>query len=207
MVSSDKIKIYTKVVGLKRQPFLAEFGGYQYPVPMYYVFWLSQKAGGTRLLSLTATNEMGFRINYDLYSRFGVNTGTRKETSLVVLLAKLFDKSVVKTTYPKGTLSKDYSFTFELVRLTDFVATYKMLVNGEFTVYLNLAFKTMDKISELVAQLDDTTSPIIRNAMSIIYDIYLHDYKTKNDLTAIGEKLLNYYAPFLYSNLRAEFFQ
>lgn len=207
MVSSDKIKIYTKVVGLKRQPFLAEFGGYQCPVPMYYVFWLSQKAGGTRLLSLTATNEMGFRINYDLYSRFGVNTGTRKETSLVVLLAKLFDKSVVKTTYPKGTLSKDYSFTFELVRLTDFVATYKMLVNGEFTVYLNLAFKTMDKISELVAQLDDTTSPIIRNAMSIIYDIYLHDYKTKNDLTAIGEKLLNYYAPFLYSNLRAEFFQ
>lgn len=207
MVSSDKIKIYTKVVGLKRQPFLAEFGGYQCPVPMYYVFWLSQKAGGTRLLSLTATNEMGFRINYDLYSRFGVNTGTRKETSLVVLLAKLFDKSVVKTTYPKGTLSKDYSFTFELVRLIDFVATYKMLVNGEFTVYLNLAFKTMDKISELVAQLDDTTSPIIRNAMSIIYDIYLHDYKTKNDLTAIGEKLLNYYAPFLYSNLRAEFFQ
>ena len=82
-----------------------------------------------------------------------------------------------------------------------------MLVNGVFTVYLNLAFKTMDKISELVAQLDDTTSPIIRNAMSIIYDIYLHDYKTKNDLTAIGEKLLNYYAPFLYSNLRAEFFQ
>lgn len=207
MASSDKIKIYTKVVGLKRQPFLAEFGDYQYPVPMYYVFWLSQKTGGTRLLSLTATNEMGFRINYDLYSRFGVNTGTRKETSLVVLLAKLFDKSVVKTTYPKGTLSKDYSFTFELVRLTDFVATYKMLVNGEFAVYLNLAFKTMDKIGELVAQLDDTTSPIIRNAMSIIYDIYLHDYKTKNDLTAIGEKLLNYYAPFLYSNFRAEFFQ
>lgn len=207
MVSSDKIKIYTKVVGLKRQPFLAEFGDYQCPVPMYYVFWLSQKTGGTRLLSLTATNEMGFRINYDLYSRFGVNTGTRKETSLVVLLAKLFDKSVVKTTYPKGTLSKDYSFTFELVRLTDFVATYKMLENGEFAVYLNLAFKTMDKIGELVAQLDDNTSPIIRNAMSIIYDIYLHDYKTKNDLTAIGEKLLNYYAPFLYSNFRAEFFQ
>lgn len=207
MVSSDKIKIYTKVVGLKRQPFLAEFGDYQCPEPMYYVFWLSQKTGGTRLLSLTATDDVGLRINYDLYSRFGINTGTRKETSLVILLAKLFDKSVVKTTYPKGTLSKDYSFTFELVRLTDFVATYKMLVNGEFTVYLNLAFKTMDKIGELVAQLDDTTSPIIRNAMSIIYDIYLHDYKTKNDLTAIGEKLLNYYAPFLYSNFRAEFFQ
>lgn len=207
MASSDKIKIYTKVVGLKRQPFLAEFGDYQCPVPMYYVFWLSQKTGGTRLLSLTATDDVGLRINYDLYSRFGINTGTRKETSLVILLAKLFDKSVVKTTYPKGTLSKDYSFTFELVRLTDFVATYKMLVNGEFAVYLNLAFKTMDKIGELVTQLDDTTSPIIRNAMSIIYDIYLHDYKTKNDLTAIGEKLLNYYAPFLYSNLRAEFFQ
>lgn len=207
MVSSDKIKIYTKVVGLKRQPFLAEFGDYQCPVPMYYVFWLSQKTGGTRLLSLTATDDVGLRINYDLYSRFGINTGTRKGTSLVILLAKLFDKSVVKTTYPKGTLSKDYSFTFELVRLTDFVATYKMLVNGEFAVYLNLAFKTMDKIGALVAQLDDTTSPIIRNAMSIIYDIYLHDYKTKNDLTAIGEKLLNYYAPFLYSNFRAEFFQ
>jgi hypothetical protein len=207
MVSSDKIKIYTKVVGLKRQPFLAEFGGYQCPVPMYYVFWLSQKTGGTRLLSLTATDDVGLRINYDLYSRFAINTGTRKETSLVILLAKLFDKSVVKTTYPKGTLSKDYSFTFELVRLTDFVATYKMLVNGEFAVYLNLAFKTVDKIGELVAQLDDTTSLIIRNAMSIIYDIYLHDYKTKNDLTAIGEKLLNYYAPFLYSNFRAEFFQ
>lgn len=207
MVNSNNIKIYTKVVGLNRQPFLAEFGDYQCPVPMYYVFWLSQKTGGTRLLSLTATDEVGLRINYDLYSRFGINTGTRKETSLVVLLAKLFDKSVVKTTYPKGNLSKDYSFTFELVRLTDFVATYKMLINGEFAVYLNLAFKTMDKIGELVAQLDDTTSPIIRNAMSIIYDIYLHDYKTKNDLTWVGEKLLNYYAPFLYSNLRAEFFQ
>ena len=207
MVNSNNIKIYTKVVGLKRQPFLAEFGDYLCPVPMYYVFWLSQKTGGTRLLSLTATDEVGLRINYDLYSRFGINTGTRKETSLVVLLAKLFDKSVVKTTYPKGNLSKDYSFTFELVRLTDFVATYKMLINGEFAVYLNLAFKTMDKIGELVAQLDDNTSPIIRNAMSIIYDIYLHDYKTKNDLTGVGEKLLNYYAPFLYSNLRAEFFQ
>ena len=72
MVSSDKIKIYTKVVGLKRLPFLAEFGDYQCPVPMYYVFWLSQKTGGTRLLSLTATDDVGLRINYDLYSRFGI---------------------------------------------------------------------------------------------------------------------------------------
>lgn len=204
MTNSDKIKVYTKVVGSQRQPYLVEFGDYKLPVPMYYVFKLSQKVGGVRLLSLTATNEMGFRINYDLYSRFGINTGTRKETSLVVLLAKLVEKSTTTDSYPKGTLSKDYSFTFELVSMADSIATYEMRANGEFVVYLNLEFKNIDKLVEVVSTFDDTTSHIIRDAMSIIYSIYLQEYKTKTELISVGERLLNYYAPYLYSNFRSE---
>lgn len=204
MTNSDKIKVYTKVVGLKRCPYLVEFGDYKFPVPMYYVFKLSQKVGGVRLLSLTATNELGFRINYDLYSRFGINTGTRKETSLVVLLAKLVENSVTKTSYPKGTLSKDYSFTFELVSMADSIVTYEMCVNGEFVAYLNLAFKNIDEIAEVVSTFDDTTSHIIRDAMSIVYSIYLQEHKTKTELISVGERLLKYYAPYLYSNFRSE---
>lgn len=204
MTNSDKIKVYTKVVGSQRQPYLVEFGDYKFPVPMYYVFKLSQKAGGVRLLSLTATNEMGFRINYDLYSRFSINTGTRKETSLVVLLAKLVEKSTTTASYPKGTLSKDYSFTVELVSMEDSVVTYELWVNGEFAVYLNLEFKNIDKIAGVVSTFDDTTSHIIRDAMSIIYSIYLRGYKTKTELISVGERLLKYYAPFLYSNFRSE---
>lgn len=204
MTNSDKIKVYTKVVGSKRCPYLVEFGDYKFPVPMYYVFKLSQKVGGVRLLSLTATNEMGFRINYDLYSRFGINTGTRKETSLVVLLAKLVENSVTKTSYPKGTLSKDYSVTFELVSMADSIVTYEMRVNGEFVAYLNLAFKNIDEIAEVVSTFDDTTSHIIRDAMSIVYSIYLQEHKTKTELISVGERLLKYYAPYLYSNFRSE---
>lgn len=204
MTNSDKIKVYTKVVDSKRQPYLVEFGDYKFPVPMYYVFKLSQNVGGVRLLSLTATDEMGFRINYDLYSRFGINTGTRKEISLVVLLAKLVENSTLKTSYPKGTLSKDYSFTFELVDMTGFVATYELRVNGEFAVYLNLAFKSIVEIAKVVSTFDDTTSHIIRDAMSIIYSIYLQEYKTKTELISVGERLLKYYAPYLYSNFRSE---
>lgn len=204
MTNSDKIKVYTKVVGSKRCPYLVEFGDYKFPVPMYYVFKLSQKVGGVRLLSLTATNELGFRLNYDLYSRFGINTGTRKETSLVVLLAKLVENSVTKTSYPKGTLSKDYSFTFELVSMADSIVTYEMCVNGEFVAYLNLAFKNIDEIAEVVSTFDDTTSHIIRDAMSIVYSIYLQEHKTKTELISVGERLLKYYAPYLYSNFRSE---
>lgn len=204
MTNSDKIKVYTKVVGSKRCPYLVEFGDYKFPVPMYYVFKLSQKVGGVRLLSLTATNELGFRMNYDLYSRFGINTGTRKETSLVVLLAKLVENSVTKTSYPKGTLSKDYSFTFELVSMADSIVTYEMCVNGEFVAYLNLAFKNIDEIAEVVSTFDDTTSHIIRDAMSIVYSIYLQEHKTKTELISVGERLLKYYAPYLYSNFRSE---
>lgn len=204
MTNSDKIKVYTKVAGSKRCPYLVEFGDYKFPVPMYYVFKLSQKVGGVRLLSLTATNELGFRINYDLYFRFGINTGTRKETSLVVLLAKLVENSVTKTSYPKGTLSKDYSFTFELVSMADSIVTYEMCVNGEFVAYLNLAFKNIDEIAEVVSTFDDTTSHIIRDAMSIVYSIYLQEHKTKTELISVGERLLKYYAPYLYSNFRSE---
>lgn len=88
--------------------------------------------------------------------------------------------------------------------MADSIATYEMRANGEFVVYLNLEFKNIDKLVEVVSTFDDTTSHIIRDAMSIIYSIYLQEYKTKTELISVGERLLKYYAPFLYSNFRSE---
>lgn len=48
------------------------------------------------------------------------------------------------------------------------------------------------------------TSHIIRDAMSIVYSIYLQEHKTKTELISVGERLLKYYAPYLYSNFRSE---
>lgn len=90
MKTPENIKIKRRLVGLKRLPTLIEINNYKYPVPMYYVFRLDPVTRDTKLLSLTVTDSWGHRVKYDVYSTLGLNTGTMKETSLVVLLEDLY---------------------------------------------------------------------------------------------------------------------
>lgn len=140
MKTPENIKIKRRLVGLRRLPTLIEINNYKYPVPMYYVFRLDPVTRDTKLLSLTVTDSWGNRVKFDTYSTLGLNTGSMKETSLVVLMQDLIDTSKSKVTYPKGTLSSSHKITLEYVRSGNYTVTYKLLSDDEFYAFVNLEY-------------------------------------------------------------------
>ena len=204
MVNTDIVKIRKRLVGLKRLPTLIEIGNYKYPVPMYYVFQLNPVTQNTKLLSLTVTDELGLLLTSDIYYKLGINSGSRKETSLVILLADLVLANKAKITYPKGTLSNIYSITLELGPFEQGRLTYKLFADNNFYAYLNLEYKGLDQLGYNTLGIDDTVSDTLKDAISIVYSILLKDYSSEKELVYLCEKLSKYYTPTLYSKLRSE---
>lgn len=204
MANTDIVKIRKRLVGLKRLPTLIEIGNYKYPVPMYYVFQLDPVTQTTKLLSLTVTDELGLLLTSDIYYKLGINMGSRKETSLVILLADLVLANKAKITYPKGTLSNIYSITLELGQFEQGRITYKLFADNNFYAYLNLEYKGLDQLGYNTLGIDDTVSDTLKDAISIVYSILLKDYSSEKELVYLCEKLSKYYTPTLYSQLRSE---
>ena len=204
MVNKDIVKIRKRLVGFKRVPTLIEVGNYKSSVPMYYVFQLDPITQNTKLLSLTVTDELGLLLTSDIYYKLGINLGSRKETSLVVLLADLVLANKAKITYPKGTLSNIYSITLELGQFEQGRITYKLFADNNFYAYLNLEYKGLDQLGYNTLGIDDTVSDTLKDAISIVYSILLKDYSSEKELVYLCEKLSKYYTPTLYSKLRSE---
>lgn len=204
MANTENVKIRKRLVGLKRLPTLIEIGDYKYPVPMYYVFQINPVTQNTKLLSLTVTDELGLLLTSDIYYKLGINQGSRKETSLVILLADLVLANKAKISYPKGTLSNLYSITLELGQFEQGRITYKLFAGNKFYAYLNLEYKGLDQLGYRTLGLDDTVSDILKDALSIIYSILLKDYSSEKELVSLCETLHKYFTPTLYSKLRSE---
>lgn len=204
MGNIDIVKIRKRLVGFKRVPTLIEVGNYKSSVPMYYVFQLDPITQNTKLLSLTVTDELGLLLTSDIYYKLGINSGSRKETSLVVLLADLVLANKTKITYPKGTLSNIYSITLELGQFEQGRITYKLFADNNFYAYLNLEYKGLDQLGYNTLGIDDTVSDTLKDAISIVYSILLKDYSSEKELVYLCEKLSKYYTPTLYSQLRSE---
>ena len=204
MGNIDIVKIRKRLVGFKRVPTLIEIGDYKYPVPMYYVFQLNSVTQNTKLLSLTVTDELGLLLTSDIYYKLGVNSGSRKETSLVILLADLVLANKSMIVYPKGTLSNLYKITLELDSFEQGRLTYKLFADNNFYAYLNLEYKGLDQLGYNTLGIDDTVSDTLKDAISIVYSILLKDYSSEKELVYLCEKLSKYYTPTLYSQLRSE---
>lgn len=204
MKNTDIVKIRKRLVGLKRLPTLIEIGDYKCSVPMYYVFQLNPVTQNTKLLSLTVTDELGLLLTSDIYYKLGINNGSRKETSLVILLADLVLANKAKITYPKGTLSNIYSITLELGQFEQGRITYKLFADNNFYAYLNLEYKGLDQLGYNTLGIDDTVSNTLKDAISIIYSILLKDYNSEKELVSLCETLHKYFTPTLYSKLRSE---
>lgn len=204
MKNTDIVKIRKRLVGLKRLPTLIEIGDYKYPVPMYYVFQLDPVTQNTKLLSLTITDELGLLLTSDIYYKLGINMGSRKETSLVILLADLVLTNKAKITYPKGILSNIYNITLELGQFEQGRITYKLFANNQFYAYLNLEYKGLDQLDYEILGIDDNVSDTLKDAISIIYSILLKDYSSEKELVSLCETLHRYFTPTLYSKLRSE---
>lgn len=185
-------------------PTLIEIGDYKYPVPMYYVFQLDPVTQNTKLLSLTITDELGLLLTSDIYYKLGINMGSRKETSLVILLADLVLTNKAKITYPKGILSNIYNITLELEQFEQGRITYKLFANNQFYAYLNLEYKGLDQLDYEILGIDDNVSDTLKDAISIIYSILLKDYSSEKELVSLCETLHRYFTPTLYSKLRSE---
>lgn len=204
MKNTNIVKIRKRLVGLKRLPTLIEIGNYKYPVPMYYVFQLDPVTQNTKLLSLTVTDELGLLLTSDIYYNLGINSGSRKETSLVILISDLVLTNKSKIVYPKGILSNMYKITLELDSFEQGRITYKLFANNNFYAYLNLEYKGLDQLGYKTLGIDDTVSDTLKNAISIVYSILLKDYSSEKELVFLCEKLSKYYTPTLYSKLRSE---
>lgn len=204
MANTDIVKIRKRLVGIKRVPTLIEVGDYKDSVPMYYVFQLDPITQNTKLLSLTVTDELGLLLTSDIYYKLGINMGSRKETSLVILLADLVLANKAKITYPKGALSNLYSITLELGQFEQGRITYKIFANNNFYAYLNLEYKGLDQLGYNTLGIDDTVSDTLKDAISLIYSILLKDYSSEKELVSLCERLSKYYTPTLYSQLRSE---
>lgn len=204
MANTDIIKIRKRLVGFKRVPTLIEIGDYKYPVPMYYVFQLNPVTQNTKLLSLTVTDELGLLLTSDIYYKLGINSGSRKETSLVILLADLVLANKSMIVYPKGTLSNLYKITLELDSFEQGRLTYKLFADNNFYAYLNLEYKGLDQLGYNTLGIDDTVSDTLKDAISIVYSILLKDYSSEKELVYLCERLSKYYTPTLYSQLRSE---
>lgn len=204
MAKTDIVKIRKRLVGFKRVPTLIEVGDYKDSVPMYYVFQLDTITQNTKLLSLTVTDELGLLLTSDIYYKLGINMGSRKETSLVILLADLVLANKAKITYPKGTLSNIYNITLELGQYEQGRITYKLFADNNFYAYLNLEYKGLDQLGYNTLGIDDTVSDTLKDALSIIYSILLKDYSSEKELISLCERLSKYFTPTLYSQLRSE---
>lgn len=204
MANTENVKIRKRLVGLKRLPTLIEIGDYKYPVPMYYVFQLNPVTQNTKLLSLTVTDELGLLLTSDIYYKLGINSGSRKETSLVILLADLVLANKSMIVYPKGTLSNLYKITLELDSFEQGRLTYKLFADNKFYAYLNLTYNGIDQLGYETLGLDNTISETLKDAISIIYSILLKDYSSEKELVSLCERLSKYFTPTLYSQLRSE---
>lgn len=207
MKNTDIVKIRKRLVGFKRVPSLIEVGDYKSSVPMYYVFQLDPITQNTKLLSLTVTDELGLLLTSDIYYNLGINSGSRKETSLVILISDLVLTNKSKIVYPKGILSNMYKITLELDSFEQGRITYKLFANNNFYAYLNylnLEYKGLDQLGYKTLGIDDTVSDTLKNAISIVYSILLKDYSSEKELVFLCEKLSKYYTPTLYSKLRSE---
>ena len=204
MVKTDIVKVRKRLVGFKTVPTLTEVGDYKDYVPMYYVFQLDPITQNTKLLSLTVTDELGLLLTSDIYYKLGINNGSRKETSLVILLADLVLANKAKITYPKGTLSNLYSITLELGQFEQGRITYKIFADNNFYAYLNLEYKGLDQLGYETLGIDDTVSDTLKDALSIIYSILLKDYNSEKELVSLCNRLNKYFTPTLYSQLRSE---
>ena len=206
MANTNIVKIRKRLLGFKRVPTLIEIGNFKDFDSMYYAFRISPITKDTKLLLLTITDEKGFRLSHTVYSKLGINQGSRKDTSLVILLADLVLDSKVKITYPKGTLSSHYKITLELVRAGHNVVTYKLLVDDSFYAYLNLAYRGIDHLSYDSLGVDNSFSDGTMEALGIIYTLLLRTYNGERELIALCEQLHSYYSRTLYKNLRSENF-
>lgn len=168
MVNKDIVKIRKRLVGFKRVPTLIEIGNYNYSVPMYYVFQLDPITQNTKLLSLTVTDELGLLLTSAIYYKLGINSGSRKETSLVILLADLVLANKSMIVYPKGTLSNLYKITLELDSFEQGRLTYKLFADNKFYAYLNLTYNGIDQLGYETLGLDNTISETLKDAISII---------------------------------------
>jgi hypothetical protein len=204
MTKTDIVKVRKRLVGFKRVPTLIEIGNYSDSVPMYYVFQLDPITQNTKLLSLTVTDELGILLTSDIYYKLGINMGSRKETSLVIILADLVLANKSKIVYPKGTLSNMYKITLELGSFEQGRVTYKLFAENNFYAYLNLEYKGLDQLGYNTLGLDDTVSDTLKDAINLIYSILLKDYSSEKGLVYLCEKLSKYYTPTLYSQLRSE---
>lgn len=204
MTNTDIVKVRKRLVGFKRVPTLIEIGNYSDSVPMYYVFQLDPITQNTKLLSLTVTDELGILLTSDIYYKLGINMGSRKETSLVIILADLVLANKSKIVYPKGTLSNIYNITLELGQYEQGRITYKLFADNNFYAYLNLEYKGLDQLGYETLGIDDTVSDTLKDALSIIYSILLKDYSSEKELVSLCEGLSKYFTPTLYSQLRPE---
>lgn len=204
MAKTDNVKVRKRLVGFKRVPTLIEIGDYKSSVPMYYVFQLDPITQNTKLLSLTVTDELGLLLTSDIYYKLGINMGSRKETSLVILLADLVLANKSKVVYSKGTLSNMYKITLELDSFEQGRVTYKLFADSNFYAYLNLEYKGLDQLGYNTLGIDDTVSDTLKDAISIVYSILLKDYSSEKELVSLCERLSKYFTPTLYSQLRSE---
>lgn len=204
MAKTDIVKVRKRLVGFKRVPTLIEIGNYNDSVPMYYVFQLDPITQNTKLLSLTVTDELGLLLTSDIYYKLGINRGSRKETSLVILLADLVLANKSKIVYQKGTLSNMYKITLELDSFEQGRLTYKLFADNKFYAYLNLTYKGIDQLGYEALGLDNTISETLKDAISLIYSILLKDYSSEKELVFLCENLHSYFTPTLYSKLRSE---
>ena len=204
MANTDIVKIRKRLVGFKRVPTLIELGNYNDSIPMYYVFQLNPVTQNTKLLSLTVTDELGLLLTSDIYYKLGINRGSRKETSLVILLADLVLANKSMIVYPKGTLSNLYKITLELDSFEQGRLTYKLFADNKFYAYLNLTYNGIDQLGYETLGLDNTISETLKDAISIIYSILLKDYSSEKELVSLCERLSKYFTPTLYSQLRSE---
>ena len=204
MKTPENIKIKRRLVGLRRLPTLIEINNYKSPVPMYYVFRLDPVTRNTKLLSLTVTDSWEHRVKYDVYSTLGLNTGSMKETSLVVLLEDLVSTNKSKVTYPKGTFSSKHKITLEYVRAGNNTITYKLLADNEFRAFVNLEYLGMAQLGYQSLGIDNTYSDVIKDALSIVYSILVKDYSSEKELVSLCERVSKYFSPTLYSKLRPD---
>jgi len=171
---------------------------------MYYVFRLDPITRDTKLLSLTVTDSWGHRVRYDIYSTLGLNTGSLKETSLVVLIQDLVSTNKSKVTYPKGTLSSKHKITLEYVRAGNNAITYKLLADDEFYAFVNLEYMGIDQLGYKALGIDNSYADGTLKALAIIYTLLLKTYNGDKELIALCEQLGKYFTPTLYSKLRSE---
>lgn len=204
MKTPENIKIKRRLVGLKRLPTLIEIGNYKNQSQIYYVFRFDPITRDTKLLSLTVTDSWGYPVKYNVYSTLDLNTGSMKETSLVVLMEDIVTNFKSKVIYPKGMLSAKHRITFEYVRAGNNVITYKLLADDNFYAFVNLEYLGIDQLRYSSLSTNNRFTDSTLKALDIIYTLLLRDYDGEKELIKLCEQLSRYITSTLYSKLRSE---